>query len=121
MFLIPRLPEDLWYRLDLKRTGLVIIGSSLILAAFWLDRSVAWLLIMIPVTVGLRTFMRPHRVIRALDAPRLIPATEAQLSSDTYVLATEIEGQHRAWPEEILIAHHLIHDWVGKMPVLATW
>ena len=121
MFLIPRLNPALWYRLDLKRTLLVVLGNAILLGAYFLDNSLVWPLFFLPITAGLRAFMRPHRVIRALDAPRYLPAAEADLPPGEYVLAVEIVGQARAWPRDVLIAHHLIHDEVGNIPLLACW
>jgi hypothetical protein len=65
--------------------------------------------------------MRPYKVIRALDAPRHLKVADADLSHDDYVLAVEIGGEACAWPEKILIAHHLIHDTVAGNPLLASW
>jgi hypothetical protein len=121
MFLIPRLDPALWYRFDLKRTVLVVLGNLIILGAYLMDTSLIWPLFFLPITAGLRAFLRPHRVIRALDTPRHLPAAQADLPPDSYVLALEIEGQSRAWPREVLIAHHLIHDKVGELPLLACW
>jgi len=121
LFLVPRLNPSIWYRFDQRRTILVGCGVVLILAAFLLSRSFIWPLVFIPVVIGLRAFLRPERVIQALDDPRILPASEADLPPDNFVLTADIEGQARAWPMEVVIAHHLIHDRVGEVPILASW
>lgn len=121
LFLIPRLNPSLWYRLDWSRTGLVVLGSGVILGAYFLDNTLVWPLIFLPFTAGLRVLLRPHRVIQALDTPRYLPAANADLTPDEYVLGVKVNGQDRAWPRNVLIAHHLIHDKVGDTPLLACW
>ncbi|MFN2144252.1 MAG: hypothetical protein ACK2T7_02815, partial [Anaerolineales bacterium] len=72
MFLIPKLNPDLWYRLGLCRSVLVGFGSAKILLAWGVWDASDWTLILIPILIGLRTLMRPDRVIRALDTPRYL-------------------------------------------------
>lgn len=121
MFLSPRLAPRFWYRLGRRRTALVGVGTLLLIAAVFYNRDLVWLLVFVPLLAALRAVLRPERVIRALDEPRLLPAEEADLPPDNFVLAVVVSELPRAWPREILIAHHLIHDRVGETPVLASW
>lgn len=121
LFLAPRLNPHLWYRLDQRRTYLVGAGILILIAGVLLKQELDWLLVFAPILVGLRVFLSPERVIRALDEPRHVPATKADFHPDEFVLAVKINGHARAWPRDILIAHHLIHDRVGEEAVLAAW
>lgn len=121
MFLFPKLNPDLWYRLGLRRTVLLILGSLGVILAWLVGDAPAWPLILLPILIGLRIFMRPYNVIRALDAPCLLNVADAELPPDDYVLGVSIAGQSHAWPRKILIAHHLIHDTVAGNPLLACW
>ncbi|MGD2026563.1 MAG: DUF3179 domain-containing (seleno)protein, partial [Anaerolineales bacterium] len=107
LFLAPRLNPHLWYRLDQRRTYLVGAGILILSAAVLLKQEMVWLLVFAFLLVGLRVALRPERVIRALDEPRHIPAAEAEFELDEFVLAVKIGGHARAWPRDILIAHHL--------------
>ena len=121
LFLIPRLDPGIWYRLGVNRTMMVVSGSVVLLAAYWMDRERVWALPMVLVLIGLRLFLRPDRVIRAMEAPRRLPASEADLPPDSLVLTVAVDGEAHAWPVPVVIAHHLVHDWIGESPVLASW
>ena len=121
LFLLPRLNPAVWHRLGFRRTALVGAGVILIICGLLLDASLRWPILLIPVLIGLRIFLRPDRVIQALDVPRHLSVDQADLAPDDYVLAVEVDGEPRAWFVDVVIAHHLIHDKLGKLPVLASW
>lgn len=58
-----------------------------------------------------------HRI----DSPATIPASAAKLESGDMVLAISISGNARAYPIRAMGYHHIVNDWVGNAPVVATY
>ena len=61
--------------------------------------------------------------IPAILNPELIPAdqAEAQMEPDERVLGVSIDGDHRAYPLNLLSRHEIVNDTVGGVPVAVTW
>ena len=58
-----------------------------------------------------------HRI----DSPRTVPAAAAKLESDDMVLGINVAGHARAYPTRMMGYHHIVNDWLGDVPVVATY
>ena len=61
--------------------------------------------------------------IPAILAPEFIDANAALLdmSPDERVLGLSLNGDHRAYPLNLLSRHEIVNDTVGGVPVAVTW
>ena len=61
--------------------------------------------------------------IPSIDNPRFVGPGEAdqQMQSFERVLGVSINGDHRAYPLNMLSRHEIVNDTVGGMPVAVTW
>jgi len=53
--------------------------------------------------------------------PGFIAADKAKVDGDDMVLTVAISGQARAYPIRTMGYHHIINDWVGGTPIVATY
>ncbi len=61
--------------------------------------------------------------IPAILAPRFLDAGAAagQMLPNERVLGVSINGDHRAYPLNLLSRHEIVNDTVGGVPVAVTW
>ena len=61
--------------------------------------------------------------IPAILDPQFISAAEAvsQMQPSERVLGVSINGEHRAYPLNLLSRHEVVNDTVGGKPVAVTW
>ena len=61
--------------------------------------------------------------IPSIDNPRFVGPGEAdqQMQSFERVLGVSINGNHRAYPLNMLSRHEIVNDTVGGVPVAVTW
>ena len=61
--------------------------------------------------------------IPSIDNPRFVGPGEAdqQMQSFERVLGVSINGDHRAYPLNMLSHHEIVNDTVGGVPVAVTW
>ena len=61
--------------------------------------------------------------IPSIDSPRCVGPGEAdqQMQSFERVLGVSINGDHRAYPLNMLSRHEIVNDTVGGVPVAVTW
>ena len=61
--------------------------------------------------------------IPAILDPEIISASQAdaQMQSQERVLGVSINGDHRAYPLNLLSRHEIVNDTVGGVPVAVTW
>ena len=61
--------------------------------------------------------------IPAILHPQFVSATEAlpQMGPSERVLGVSIDGEHRAYPLNMLSRHEIVNDTVGGKPVAVTW
>ena len=61
--------------------------------------------------------------IPSIDNPRFVGPGEAdqQMQSFERVLGVSINGDHRAYPLNMLSRHEIVNDTVGGVPVAVTW
>ncbi len=59
--------------------------------------------------------------IPAIDDPVYVPAAEAQIRDEAWVLGVVIEGQARAYSLELLNSHEVVNDTIGDTDFAAVW
>tara|TARA_B100000315_G_C14356454_1_gene486399 strand:- start:340 stop:723 length:384 start_codon:yes stop_codon:yes gene_type:complete len=61
--------------------------------------------------------------IPAILAPEFLDAgaASAQMVANERVLGLSINGDHRAYPLNLLSRHEIVNDTVGGLPVAVTW
>ena len=61
--------------------------------------------------------------LRAITDPKIIPASEAQISDNELVIGVEIDGQARAYPINQLTgpSREIINDELAGTAIAATW
>jgi len=62
-----------------------------------------------------------ERMFHRIDAPEAMPAAEANLERDDMVLAIGVKGEGRAYPIRMMAYHHIVNDWAGDTPIVATY
>jgi len=63
----------------------------------------------------------PRGRIAAVNHPQFVPAKEAQISADTWVLGVVMNGQDKAYSLNLLNSHEVVNDMFGDKPVAAVW
>jgi len=63
----------------------------------------------------------PRGAIAAIDDPVYVPAAEAKIRDDAWVLGVVIEGQARAFSLELLNGHEIVNDSIGDTDFAAVW
>lgn len=64
----------------------------------------------------------PPDGIPPVDEPRFVPADDVGwLADDEAVIALSVDGQHRAYPVEIMVWHEIVNDTVAGRPVSVTY
>ena len=61
--------------------------------------------------------------IPSIDNPRFVGPGQADQQMQSYerVLGVSINGDHRAYPLNMLSRHEIVNDTVGGVPVAVTW
>jgi len=63
----------------------------------------------------------PRGRIAAVFEPRFVPAAEAEISEDAWVLGVVIDGQARAYSLNLLNRHEVVNDQIGEQKFAAVW
>ncbi len=65
----------------------------------------------------------PKDAIQAIKHPRVESAAEGaeELKADEQVIGISINGEHRAYPLNVLSVHEIVDDVVGGKPVAVTY
>jgi len=63
----------------------------------------------------------PRGQIASVDEPRFVPASEARLPPEAWVLGVSIDGQARAYSLNLLNRHEIVNDAIGEKPFAAVW
>jgi hypothetical protein len=61
--------------------------------------------------------------IPSIDNPRFVTGGQAdgQMLSNERVIGVSIDGDHRAYPLNMLSRHEIVNDTVGGVPIAVTW
>lgn len=110
------------YRLHLKRLIIHSLTLGIVLTNYFLYPSSTAIVLLgvwgVLVLITLR--LNPPHVIRSLDYPPRVAASDAILSADELVVGFSGEDNAIAWPESMIIPHHLINDQIGGIPILVA-
>lgn len=63
----------------------------------------------------------PRGRIAAITDPSYVPASEADVDPDSWVLGVVIEGQPRAYSLNLLNAHEVVNDRIAQTSFAAVW
>jgi len=65
----------------------------------------------------------PRDAIPSIDAPRFVPAREAQkfMAADEMVIGLEMEGEARAYSVPLLSTHEIVNDRLRGRDIAVTW
>jgi hypothetical protein len=63
----------------------------------------------------------PRGRIVSVDAPRFVPAAEAQLPPEAWVLGVVVDGDARAYSLNLLNRHEIVNDSIGGKSFAAVW
>lgn len=63
----------------------------------------------------------PRGRIAAVDEPSYVPAAEADVRDDAWVLGVEIAGKSRAYVLALLNAYEVVNDSIGQKNFAAVW
>ena len=63
----------------------------------------------------------PRGRIAAVNAPTYVPASEADIDDESWVLGVVIDGEPRAYSLNLLNAHEVVNDSVGETNFAAVW
>lgn len=63
----------------------------------------------------------PRGRIPSLDQPRFVPAKEARIPGEAWVLGVVLNGEARAYDLNLLTRHEVVNDRFGDQPVAAVW
>ena len=59
--------------------------------------------------------------IEAIDEPEFVPADEAEIADDAWVLGLVIDGEARAYSLNLLNAYEIVNDRIGDTKFVAAW
>ncbi|RMF59590.1 MAG: DUF3179 domain-containing protein [Calditrichaeota bacterium] len=63
----------------------------------------------------------PRGRIAAITHPHFVPAKEAHISGNSWVLGVVIDGQARAYSLNLLNSHEIVNDQIGDKAFAAVW
>ena len=63
----------------------------------------------------------PRGQIASVDTPRFVPASEARLPPEAWVLGVSVDGQARAYSLNLLNRHEIVNDRIGEKAFAAVW
>lgn len=63
----------------------------------------------------------PRGRIAAVFAPRFVPAAEAEIPGDAWVLGVVLDGRARAYSLNLLNHHEVVNDKIGDRAFAAVW
>lgn len=63
----------------------------------------------------------PRGAIPAIDDPEYVPAGEARIRDEAWILGVVIDGQARAYSLDLLNHHEVVNDSIGDTNFAAVW
>ncbi len=109
-------------------TVLALIGSLALAVWLWIGKGSLWrrsllVLSMIPVLAATWFARQNHFewMFNPLKQTAFAKVNEASISDKDMVLAVTINGEAVAYPVRQMAYHHVVHDTVGGVPIVATY
>ena len=63
----------------------------------------------------------PRGEIPAVFEPTFVPAEEAEIADDAWVLGVVVAGEARAYSLNLLNRHEIVNDRIRDRPIAAVW
>jgi carotenoid cleavage dioxygenase-like enzyme len=63
----------------------------------------------------------PRGQIAAVFEPEFVPADEAKIEPDAWVLGVVVDGEAKAYSLNLLNRHEVVNDRSGETPYAAVW
>ena len=63
----------------------------------------------------------PRGRIAAVFAPEFVPASEAEIPHDAWILGVAFDGEARAYSLNLLNSHEVVNDRIGEKSFAAVW
>jgi len=63
----------------------------------------------------------PRGRIAAVNAPKYVSSSQAEIQPGSWVLGVVIDGQPRAYSLNLLNAHEVVNDSIGETNFAAVW
>lgn len=63
----------------------------------------------------------PRGRIASIDKPEFVPASEAKISDDAWILGVALDGEARAYSLNLLNSHEIVNDRIGDRSFAAVW
>lgn len=98
----------------LRRTAVPALGAAALLVAMGMAPAQQ------DPPTGFRRVL-PRGAIPAIDDPEYVPASEALIRDEAWVLGVIIDGQARAYALNLLNYHEVVNDSIGDTPFAAVW
>ena len=63
----------------------------------------------------------PRGAIRAIVRPKFVPANQAHIAANAWVIGVELNGQAKAYSINMLNRHEVVNDRSGKTAFATVW
>ncbi len=63
----------------------------------------------------------PRGRIAAINNPTFVPADEADIDDDSWIMGVVIDGQAKAYSLTLLNSHEVVNDQIGDTTFAAVW
>ena len=63
----------------------------------------------------------PRGRLAAINQPKFVPAREAKIRDEAWVLGIVVDGQARAYSLNVLNRHEVVNDRIGDRPIAVVW
>ncbi len=63
----------------------------------------------------------PRGALKSIDEPGFVPASEAEIPDDAWILGVVIDGQARAYSLNILNGYEVVNDRINEQSFAAVW
>ena len=62
-----------------------------------------------------------ERMFHPAGAPQFLVIADSKVAPDDMLIAVFLHGQAHAYPIREMAYHHVVNDWVGSTPIVATY
>jgi len=63
----------------------------------------------------------PRGRIASVDTPQFVPAAEAKIPGEAWIMGVVMDGQARAYSLNLLNRHEIVNDEIGGVKFAAVW
>ena len=129
----PQGSTELALALEIRRWGppvaaVCALASLALLAGLWADlkgwksRSLAGAAAVFTCLFAVLAHINIYELMfHPAGIPEFTAAAKAEVDADDMVLTVKVGGESRAYPIRTMGYHHIVNDWVGGVPIAATY